>query len=112
MLTHTRLIGSINIKRKRHIMAQHNLVCRGAAVAAAVGSVEVLPAGTPWECWEQCVCAFESKRRRGKCTGTVSPSLSDDKASSRRYILQCVFMRSDCTIKKACLPTEHAERSR
>lgn len=40
MLTHTRLIGSINIKRKRHIMAQHNLVCRGAAVA--VGSVEVL----------------------------------------------------------------------
>lgn len=71
MLTHTRLIGSINIKRKRHIMAQHNLVCRGAAVA--VGSVEVLPTGTPWECWEQCVCAFESKRRRGKCTGTVSP---------------------------------------
>lgn len=49
MLTHTRLIGSINIKRKRHIMAQHNLVCRGAAVAAAVGSAEVLPAGTPWE---------------------------------------------------------------
>lgn len=36
MLTHTRLIGSINIKRKRHIMAQHNLVCRGAAVAAGV----------------------------------------------------------------------------
>lgn len=103
MLTHTRLIGSINIKRKRHIMAQHNLVCRGAAVA--VGSVEVLGSAGNSVC-------VRLKVREDGASATVSPSLSDDKASSRRYILQCVFMRSDCTIKKACLPTEHAERSR
>ena len=31
---------------------------------------------------------------------------------SSRYILQPVFMRGDWTIKKVCLPAEHAERSR
>lgn len=53
-------------------MAQHNLVCRGAAVAA-VGSVEVLPAGTPWECWEQCVCVRLKVREDGASAPAQSP---------------------------------------